>query len=117
MLKTFQRIWSPKILYFFNCLNKSGKWCEGFNKGTIHWGDARQKIYEIEDSLSFDLILLDPVDYFQPLHPHFYFHLIHHLIHHYHHLIHHLIHHYYHHLIHHYLHLLQHDDDQLFIYV
>ena len=58
--KTFQRIWSPKVLHFFNCLNKSGKWSEGFNEGTIHWGDARQKIYEIQDSLSFDLILLDP---------------------------------------------------------
>ncbi len=58
--KTFQRIWSPKVLHFFNCLNKSGKWSEGLNEGTIHWGDARQKIYEIHDSLSFDLILLDP---------------------------------------------------------
>ncbi len=57
---TFQRIWSPKVLHFFNCLNKSGKWSEGFNEGTIHWGDARQKIYEIQDSLTFDLILLDP---------------------------------------------------------
>jgi hypothetical protein len=58
--KTFQSIWSPNVLHFFNCLNKSGKWSEGFNEGTIHWGDARQKIYEIKDSLSFDLILLDP---------------------------------------------------------
>ena len=58
--KIFQKIWSPKVLHFFNCLNKSGKWSEGFNEGTIHWGDARQKIYEIQDSLSFDLILLDP---------------------------------------------------------
>ena len=47
-------------MHFFNCLNKSGKWTEGFNEGTIHWGDARQKIFEIKDSLSFDLILLDP---------------------------------------------------------
>ena len=58
--KTFQEIWSPKVLHFFNCLNISGKWTEGFNEGTIHWGDARQKIYEIQDSLIFDLILLDP---------------------------------------------------------
>jgi len=58
--KTFQRIWSPKVLHFFNCLKQSGKWAEGLNKGTVHWGDARQKIYEIQDSLSFDLILLDP---------------------------------------------------------
>ncbi len=58
--KIFQDIWSPKVLHFFNCLNKSGKWSEGFNEGTIHWGDARQKIYEIQNSLSFDLILLDP---------------------------------------------------------
>ena len=58
--KIFQEIWSPKVLHFFNCLNKSGEWSEGFNEGTIHWGDARQKIYEIQDSLSFDLILLDP---------------------------------------------------------
>tara|TARA_A100001015_G_scaffold37201_1_gene40985 strand:- start:1125 stop:2027 length:903 start_codon:yes stop_codon:yes gene_type:complete len=58
--KIFQEIWSPKVLHFFNCLNKSGKWTEGFNEGTIHWGDARQKIYEIQGSLQFDLILLDP---------------------------------------------------------
>ena len=58
--KIFQEIWSPKILNFFICLKNSGNWAEGFNKGTIHWGDARQKIYEINDSLMFDLILLDP---------------------------------------------------------
>ena len=56
----FQDLWSPKILNFFNCLNKSGKWSEDFNEGTIHWGDARQKIYEIQNSVRFDLILLDP---------------------------------------------------------
>ncbi len=58
--KIFQEIWSPKVLHFFNCLTISGKWTEGFNEGTIHWGDARQKIFEIKDSLRFDLILLDP---------------------------------------------------------
>ncbi len=58
--KQFQKLWSPKILNFFNCIKKSERWTEGFNKGTIHWGDARQKIYEIQDSLKFDLILLDP---------------------------------------------------------
>ena len=58
--QTFQDLWSPKVLGFFNCLKKSGKWVENVNEGTIHWGDARQKISEIEDSLRFDLILLDP---------------------------------------------------------
>ena len=58
--KIFRKIWSPKLLQFFNCINKSGKWTDGFNKGNIHWGDARQKIYELKDSLKFDLILLDP---------------------------------------------------------
>ena len=58
--KRFQEIWSPRVLNFFNCLNKSGKWTEGFNEGTIHWGDAREKIHEIQDSVKFDLILLDP---------------------------------------------------------
>ncbi|WP_413677573.1 MnmC family methyltransferase [Prochlorococcus sp. MIT 0916] len=58
--KIFQKIWSSKVLHFFHCLNKSGKWTEGFNEGTVHWGDARHKIYEIQDSLRFDLILLDP---------------------------------------------------------
>tara|TARA_B100000579_G_scaffold422984_1_gene425596 strand:+ start:58 stop:954 length:897 start_codon:yes stop_codon:yes gene_type:complete len=58
--KEFQKIWSPKVLDFFRALDKAGKWTEGFNKGTIHWGDARQKIYAIQDSLKFDLILLDP---------------------------------------------------------
>ena len=58
--KEFQELWSPKILNFFNCLKESEKWEEGFNEGTIHWGDARQKLYEIKNSLRFDLILLDP---------------------------------------------------------
>ena len=58
--KKFQTLWSPKVLNFFYCLNKSGNWNEVFNNGTIHWGDARQKIYEIKDSLRFDVILLDP---------------------------------------------------------
>ena len=58
--KIFQEIWSPKVLHFFNSLNKSGKWTEGLNEGTIHWGDARHKMLEIQDSLRFDLILLDP---------------------------------------------------------
>ena len=58
--KIFQKIWSPKLLHFFNCINKSGEWTDGFNEGNIHWGDARQKIYELKDSLKFDLILLDP---------------------------------------------------------
>ena len=56
----FQRIWTSKVLNFFNCLKESGSWTEGFNEGTIHWGDARQKIFEIEASCRFDLILLDP---------------------------------------------------------
>ena len=58
--KTYQKIWSPKVLHFFSCLSISGKWNEGCNEGTIHWGDARQKIYEIHNSTRFDLILLDP---------------------------------------------------------
>ena len=58
--KTFKDLWSPKILDFFNCLKKSEKWVQGYNEGTIHWGDARQKISEIQHSLRFDLILLDP---------------------------------------------------------
>ena len=58
--KKFQELWSPKVLNFLNCLKESEKWEEGFNKGTIHWGDARQKLYEIKNSLRFDLILLDP---------------------------------------------------------
>ena len=58
--KVFKKIWSTRVLHFFDCINKSGKWTEGFNKGNIYWGDARQKIYEIQESVSFDLILLDP---------------------------------------------------------
>ncbi len=58
--KAFQDLWSPRVLFFFNCLKKSGKWTEGLNEGTIHWGDARQQIYQIKDELRFDLILLDP---------------------------------------------------------
>ena len=58
--KIFRELWSIRILNFFNSLKSIGKWIEGNNKGTIHWGDARQKILEIKDSLQFDLILLDP---------------------------------------------------------
>ena len=58
--KNFKKLWSPKVINFFNCLKESQKWAEGFNEGTIHWGDARQKLYEIMNSLRFDLILLDP---------------------------------------------------------
>ena len=58
--KAFQDLWSPKVIDFFHCLRKSEKWVDGFNQGTIHWGDARKTIYEIKDSLMFDLILLDP---------------------------------------------------------
>ena len=58
--KKFQKLWSPQVLKFFNCLKESKKWVEDFNEGTIHWGDARQKLYELRDSLRFDLILLDP---------------------------------------------------------
>ena len=58
--KNYRDLWSPKVLNFFHCLNRSGKWIEDSNQGTIHWGDARQTISEIKDSLRFDLILLDP---------------------------------------------------------
>jgi len=58
--KEFQDLWSPKILNFFNCLKESKRWVQDFNEGTIHWGDARQKLHEINDSIRFDLILLDP---------------------------------------------------------
>ena len=58
--KIFQEIWSPRVLNFFNSLKNSATWSESLNIGTIHWGDARQKIYEINDLLTFDLILLDP---------------------------------------------------------
>ncbi len=58
--RKFQEVWSPEVLNFFNCINQSKKWSKGFNEGTIHWGDARQKIYELQESLRFDLILLDP---------------------------------------------------------
>ena len=35
--KIFQEIWSPKVMHFFKCLEKSGKWTEGLNEGIIHW--------------------------------------------------------------------------------
>ena len=58
--KKIHQVWSPKVLEFFQSLKKAGSWSEGFHEGTIHWGDARQKIYEINDLLTFDVILLDP---------------------------------------------------------
>ncbi len=58
--KNFQKLWSPKVMNFFYCLKNSGKWNDFLNEGTIHWGDARQKIYELKNSLRFDVILLDP---------------------------------------------------------
>ena len=38
--KNYRDLWSPKVLNFFHCLNRSGKWIEDSNQGTIHWGDA-----------------------------------------------------------------------------
>ena len=58
--KVFQDLWSPKVLKFFNSLKNSETWSDGPNEGIIHWGDARQKIHEINDLVKFDLILLDP---------------------------------------------------------
>ena len=58
--KIFKKTWSQKVLNFFTSLESSGRWIEGLNYGTIHWGDARQKIYEIDESIRFDVILLDP---------------------------------------------------------
>ena len=58
--KIFHELWSPKVLDFFKCLEKTERWIKDLNKGTIHWGDARQKLSEIPYSLKFDLILLDP---------------------------------------------------------
>ena len=58
--KNYRDLWSPQVLNFFHCLNRSGKWIEDSNQGTSHWGDSRQTISEIKDSLRFDLILLDP---------------------------------------------------------
>ncbi len=58
--KKFRDLWSRKVLNFFKCLKKSKKWVDDFNEGTIHWGDARETISEIHESLRFDLILHDP---------------------------------------------------------
>ncbi len=52
--------WSPKVLSFFNSLQKRGEWNDGISKGIAHWGDARKEINEINNSLKFDVILLDP---------------------------------------------------------
>ena len=56
----FIELWSPKVLSFFDSLKKTGEWNDGINKGIAHWGDARKKINEINNSLKFDVILLDP---------------------------------------------------------
>ena len=56
----FKNIWSSEVQHFFYCLEKIGKWNKNFSEGTIHWGDARQKIFQIKKSQRFDLILLDP---------------------------------------------------------
>ncbi len=58
--KKFRELWSQKVLRFFYSIKELGEWSEDMNEGTIHWGDARQKIYEINECLRFDLILLDP---------------------------------------------------------
>ena len=58
--KKFRELWSEQVLNFFDCLKDSAKWEKDFSEGTIHWGDARQKLHEIKNSLKFDLILLDP---------------------------------------------------------
>ncbi len=52
--------WSPKVLSFFDSIKRTGEWNDGINKGIAHWGEARKKINEINNSVKFDVILLDP---------------------------------------------------------
>ena len=56
----FLATWSPTVLNFFYSIQSNGGWINEENKGEIYWGDARKKIYEVNKSIKFDLILLDP---------------------------------------------------------
>jgi len=57
---SFRKSWSVYAINFLDSLNKESKWEQNNSHGEILWGDARKKIYELPQSLKFDLILLDP---------------------------------------------------------
>ena len=52
-------LWSEEVQKIFTSIQTTGYWDHKNNKGSILWGDARQKINDIPDDLTFDLILLD----------------------------------------------------------
>lgn len=58
--KRFRKMWSLKVLSWLDLLNRDGRLQTDTIKGEIIWGDARQAINNINESICFDLILLDP---------------------------------------------------------
>ncbi len=61
----FKSIWSSSVLEILESILKSNAWERENSKGTMLWGDARQKIKLIPEDLTFDLILFDA---FSPSH-------------------------------------------------
>tara|TARA_Y100000766_G_C18829752_1_gene567456 strand:+ start:118 stop:1023 length:906 start_codon:yes stop_codon:yes gene_type:complete len=57
--KSFQKLWHPKVLKIFKSLSQNCKYKDQFFECHIFWGDAREKINNIPENISFDLIYLD----------------------------------------------------------
>ena len=55
----YKKSWSSNVLEILESINNSGKWQKNKSEGNVLWGDAREKLEVISDSLKFDLILHD----------------------------------------------------------
>ncbi len=55
----FSSSWDSKILEILELINQQSKWENKYGVGKILWGDARRKINEIPEGISFDLIFHD----------------------------------------------------------
>ena len=58
-IKSFLKLWSPKVKTIFASLYRKNYFEDQFFKCSVLWGDAREKINIIPSSTKFDLIYLD----------------------------------------------------------
>ena len=55
----FRELWPSAVLQRLQNLHCSSIWCDSGGQGTMLWGDARQNLKALPDTLKVDLILLD----------------------------------------------------------
>ena len=55
----FRSSWSSSVIKLLDSINEFGSWEDMSSKGKILWGDARQKIAAIPQSIKFDIIFHD----------------------------------------------------------